>query len=106
MDIKHIRGSLPSKEELDQAAELFKACADATRVGILCALLRSELCVCDIAEILGMTSSAISHQLRSLKQLRIVKTRREGRSIYYSLADEHVAQIFQTAFAHIREGDI
>ena len=105
MDTKHIRAALPSKEEISDVAELFKACADTTRVGILCALLCSELCVCDIAETLAMTSSAISHQLRILKQLRIVKTRRDGRSIYYSLADEHVAQIFQTAFAHVREGD-
>lgn len=101
--VRRLRAEMPSREELYEVSELFKACGDLTRAGIFCALLRSELCVCDIAEILGMTSSAISHQLRILKHMRIVKTRREGKSVYYSLADEHVVQIFQMAFAHIRE---
>lgn len=96
---------MPKNEEIYDVAEFFKSCGDATRAGIICALLNCELCVCDIAEVLSMSSSAISHQLRILKHMRIVKTRRSGKSMFYSIVDQHVAEIFSTAFTHIREED-
>ncbi len=86
-----------------KTAELFKIFADNTRLKILDCLFVSELCVCDIAEILNMTISAISHQLRILKQANLVKQRREGKSIYYSLADSHVEKIILCATEHIME---
>ncbi len=84
-------------------AELFKVFGDSTRARIICALSISELCVCDLACILNMTQSAISHQLRILKQARIVKNRRAGKSVYYSLDDEHIRQLFDIAFEHVME---
>jgi len=86
-------------------AELFKACADPTRAAIMCALMRNELCVNDIAELLYMTSSAISHQLRLLKHMYLVKSRRAGKSVFYTLADDHIEEIFQKAFEHVLEED-
>ncbi|MBQ6568773.1 MAG: helix-turn-helix transcriptional regulator [Clostridia bacterium] len=84
-------------------ADLFKVFGDSTRVKILWALDESELCVCDIAAALGMTKSAVSHQLRFLRDADLVKNRREGKSIFYSLADDHVKQIFEMAVEHIYE---
>lgn len=91
---------------ISEVAELFKACGDTTRAGIICALTDGELCVCDIANRLGMTSSAISHQLRILKHTRIVQSRREGKSILYALDDHHIKLIFDLAFAHVLEGRV
>jgi len=101
--VKAVRASMPADGPLESTAELFKVFGDPTRAKIICALNISELCVCDISELLGMTVSAISHQLRILKQARLVRSRRDGRTIYYKLDDEHVSQMFNTAFEHISE---
>ena len=95
--------TLPDDEILYDLAELFKVFSDSTRIRILYALFESELCVCDIAEVLSMTQSAISHQLRVLKQARLVRNRREGKQIYYSLADDHVRTIIGQGMDHITE---
>ena len=94
---------LPVEEELYDLAELFKVFGDTTRIRILYALLENELCVCDIAELLGMNQSAISHQLRILKQSRLVKFRRDGKSVFYSLADGHVHTMIAQGMEHISE---
>ena len=101
--VNHAKVSLPNRDEIDRAAEIFKLCSDSTRVGILCALCSHSLCVCEIASVLGMSSSAISHQLRLLKVGRLVKSRKQGRVVYYSLDDSHIGQIFAMAFAHVME---
>ena len=95
---------MPDTEQLDDLADLFKVFGDTTRIKILYALFKSELCVCDIAEILGMTQSAISHQLKSLKQAKLVKNRRDGKQVLYSLDDMHVASIINMGLEHIKEG--
>jgi ArsR family transcriptional regulator len=97
------RESMPQEETLYDLAELFKVFGDTTRIKILCALFVSEMCVCDIAALLGMNQSAISHQLRVLKQARLVKYRKDGKVVYYSLDDEHVKQIFDYGLVHINE---
>jgi ArsR family transcriptional regulator len=84
-------------------AELFKIFGDSTRIRIMSALFKTEMCVCDIAELMKMTQSAISHQLRILRQSKLVKTRKEGKTVFYSLADEHVMQIFDQGLSHISE---
>lgn len=99
----NVKKNMPEEQKLYDLAELFKALGDNTRVKILYALLNSEMCVCDIAALLGMTQSAISHQLRVLKQSRLVKYRREGKIVYYSLDDEHVKHIFDQGLIHISE---
>ena len=95
--------SVPEKEILDQIAELFKGFADPTRVHILSLLARSELCVTDIAEAVELSQSAISHQLRMLKQMHLIKYRREGKNILYSLADDHVKTILEMGLEHVLE---
>ena len=101
--VEKVRVKLPPEEPVYDVAELFKIFGDSTRARIICALEISEMCVCDIAALLNMTSSAISHQLRVLKQSSIVKSRREGKVVYYSLSDEHISRIFNLAFDHITE---
>jgi DNA-binding transcriptional ArsR family regulator len=101
--IAKVRALMPDDEILLNLADMFKVFSDSTRVKILCALQESEMCVCDIAALLGMTKSAISHQLRSLRQTRLVKYRRDGKVIYYSLDDEHVGSIFAQGLAHVSE---
>ena len=101
--VEKVKAKLPPEEPVYDVAELFKIFGDSTRARIICALEISEMCVCDIAALLNMTSSAISHQLRVLKQASIVKNRREGKVVYYSLADEHISKIFNLAFDHISE---
>ena len=100
---ERVENSLPDEESLYDLAELFKVFGDTTRIRILYVLFESEMCVCDIAEILNMTQSAISHQLRVLKQARLVKNRREGKQIYYFLADDHVRTIIGQGMDHIEE---
>jgi ArsR family transcriptional regulator len=95
---------MPAEELTGDAADFFKAFADKTRLRILCALSLHELCVCDIAELLGMTQSAISHQLRFLKQGRLVKNRKDGKTVYYSLNDNHISSILAQGLEHIQEG--
>lgn len=101
--IERVRGGMPDDEILYDLAELYKVFGDSTRIKILYALFSEELCVCDIAELLGMTSSAISHQLRVLKQASLVRYRRDGKTIYYSLADGHVRSIIGQGIEHIEE---
>ena len=95
--------SVSEKEILEQIAELFKGFADPTRVHILSLLARSELCVTDIAEAVELSQSAISHQLRMLKQMHLIKYRREGKNILYSLADDHVKTILEMGLEHVLE---
>ena len=102
-DFFSMSDQVPTEEELYDLAELFKVFGDSTRIKILYALFESELCVCDIAQLLGMTQSAISHQLRVLKQNHLVKYRRDGKTIFYSLADEHVRSIINQGMEHVEE---
>lgn len=101
--LKKVEKIMPDETELYDLAELFKVFGDSTRIRILFVLLEAEVCVCDLAMILNMTQSAISHQLRILKQSKLVKSRREGKSIFYSLADEHVKMIIAMGREHIEE---
>ncbi|MDR2589209.1 MAG: metalloregulator ArsR/SmtB family transcription factor [Spirochaetales bacterium] len=98
-----VRKKMPKEETLLELADLFKVFSDSTRVKILCALQHSDMCVCDIAALLGMTKSAISHQLRTLRQTRLVKNRRDGKVVYYSLDDEHVSNVFAQGLLHVSE---
>ena len=101
--VDQVRALLPPDEELYDLAELFKIFGDSTRIKILYALLEGELCVCDIAKLMEVTQSAVSHQLRVLKSSKLVKFRREGKTVYYSLADEHVVRILSQGMEHIEE---
>ena len=101
--IKSVNKMMPEEETLYDLAELFKVFGDSTRIKILYVLFEAEMCVCDIAQILNMTQSAISHQLRVLKQSRLVKFRRSGKTVFYSLADEHVRTIINQGMNHICE---
>ena len=101
--VDQVRQVLPPDEVLSDLADLFKIFGDSTRIKILYALLRSELCVCDIADLLGLTQSAISHQLRALKNARLVSSRREGKTVFYALADDHVKTIIDQGLEHILE---
>lgn len=101
--IKTVMENMPEEEILYDLAELFKIFGDSTRIKILYALLESEMCVCDIAQLLNLTQSAISHQLRSLKQAKLVKYRREGKTVFYSLSDSHVRTIIDQGMEHISE---
>lgn len=94
---------LPEEEVLYDLGDFFKILGDSTRIKILNALFQSEMCVCDIAALLGMTQSAISHQLRVLKQGRLVKHRKEGKVVYYSLDDDHIKHIVDQGLTHISE---
>ncbi len=101
--VQQVKDKMPEEETLYDLAELFKVFGDSTRIKILWALDEAEMCVCDIAALLNMTQSAISHQLRVLKQAKLVKNRREGKVVYYSLDDDHVKQIFKQGLTHINE---
>lgn len=101
--IQKVKEKMPAQELLHELADFYKVFGDATRVKILCVLLQSEMCVCDLAELLEMTQSAISHQLRVLKQMKLVKNRREGKTVYYSLADGHIQAIISQGMEHIQE---
>jgi ArsR family transcriptional regulator len=101
--VKKVRKNMPKDEEFYDLADLYKMFADSTRVRILWALSRQQMCVCDIAVLLDMTKSAISHQLKSLRLANLVKYEKQGKVVYYSLADSHVEDIFKKGFEHIRE---
>ena len=101
--LKLVREKLPSEASLMDLAELFKVFGDSTRIRILFVLFEAEVCVCDLAEALSMTQSAISHQLSILKRNKLVKSRREGKSMFYSLADDHVRTIVSQGMEHIEE---
>ena len=102
--VAKVKAAMPDEDLLLDVAELFKVFGDSTRTRILSALFESELCVCDIASLLNMTKSAVSHQLRILRQTKIVKNRKQGKEVYYSLDDEHISRIYKMALEHLREG--
>ena len=101
--VERVRAAMPVGEDFYSLAHLYKMFADHTRVRILWALSREELCVCDLAALLGMTKSAISHQLRSLRLANLVKYEKQGKIVYYTLADSHVRDIFEKGFEHVHE---
>ena len=101
--VERVRREMPSEDTLYDLTELFRIFGDSTRVRILYVLFEAEMCVCDIAALLGMTQSAISHQLRALKTVRLVKARREGKTVFYSLADDHVKTIINQGLEHVAE---
>lgn len=101
--IDRVLEKMPEDEILYDLADLFKIFGDTTRIKILYVLFESEMCVCDIAQLLGMTQSAISHQLRALKQSKLVKYRRDGKTVFYSLADTHVRMILDQGMEHVAE---
>ena len=98
-----VREKLPAENDMQDLAELFKIFGDTTRIRILFVLFESEMCVCDMAETLNMTQSAISHQLRLLKSNGLIRARRQGKSVFYSLADDHVSTIMKQGWEHIME---
>lgn len=102
-NVKKTINELPDDELIADLSDMFKIFGDQTRVKILMALESGELCVCDIAAVMDMSQSAISHQLRVLKQSNIVKTRRQGKVVYYSISDDHVKEIFDIAIVHVQE---
>lgn len=101
--LEKVKAVMPAEETLYDLAELFKVFGDTTRTKILCALFESEMCVCDIAALFHMSHSAISHQLRVLKSAKLVRTRKAGKVVYYSLDDDHIKHIFDQGLAHITE---
>lgn len=101
--IEKVNADMPEEDILYDLAELYKVFGDSTRIKILYVLFESEVCVCDIASVLNMSASAISHQLRVLKQARLIKYRRDGKTVFYSLADEHVKTILAQGMEHISE---
>lgn len=101
--IQQAMASMPEDTELAELAELFKTFGDSTRIRILYILSQTELCVCDIASALGLTQPAVSYQLKALKQARLVRNRREGKTVYYALDDSHVATIIGMAKEHLEE---
>ena len=94
---------LPPEEALYDLAELFKVFGDSTRIKLLYALLESEMCVCDLAQLLGLTQSAVSHQLRVLKTSKLVRNRREGKTVFYALDDDHVRRMLEMGMEHLSE---
>ncbi|MFQ7000197.1 MAG: ArsR/SmtB family transcription factor [Clostridium sp.] len=101
--VEKVKKTLPKDEILYDLAEFFKVFGDSTRIKIICALFESEMCVCDLAALLNVSQSAISHQLKTLKSARLVKYRRDGKVIYYSLDDEHVKHVFDEGLRHVTE---
>ena len=101
--VDRVRREMPDEDTLYELTELFRIFGDSTRVRILYVQFEAEMCVCDIAQLLGMTQSAISHQLRALKNARLVKSRREGKVVFYSLSDDHVKAIINQGMSHVTE---
>ena len=99
-----VQANMPDDETLTKLADLYKVFGDGTRIRILYVLFESEVCVCDIARLVGMTQSAVSHQLRILKQASLIKSRRDGKTIFYSLADDHVTTLLRMGVEHVTEG--
>ncbi len=104
LSIEKARAAIENEGEMQAISDFFRLFSDSTRIRILLALGTGEMCVCDISEALGMTQSAISHQLRVLRSGNLVRSRRDGKSIFYSLSDDHVRTVVRTATEHIREG--
>ena len=101
--VKKVQKEMPSEDTLYDLTELFRIFGDSTRVRILYVLFEAEMCVCDSAMLLGLTQSAVSHQLRALKNARLVKSRRDGKTVFYSLADDHVKTIIDQGLEHVSE---
>lgn len=101
--VDKVKTKMPIEDELYDLSDFFKVLGDSTRIRIMWALDESEMCVCDLAVLLNMTKSAISHQLHSLRQANLVKYRKEGKVVYYSLSDDHVKEIFEKGLEHTRE---
>lgn len=101
--VEQVNAHMLSEDLLIDLADLYRVFGDSTRIRILYALFESEMCVCDIAQVLGMSISAISHQLRVLKQARLVKYRREGKTVFYALSDDHVRSIINQGLEHVEE---
>ena len=101
--VKRVTKAMPDEDQLMDLADFFKVFADSTRIKILYVLSQAEMCVCDIANLLQMGQSAISHQLRVLKQMRLIKYRRDGKTVFYSLADSHIETILAQGMEHIEE---
>lgn len=101
--IRAVKRNMPDPIALYDAADLFKLFSDSTRLGIIWALSESEMCVCDLCALLKMKQSAVSHQLKNLKQSRVVKARRDGKVIYYSLEDDHILRLLNLGMEHVRE---
>lgn len=102
--VERVKGEMPDATDLAKVNQLFKLLADNTRLNIMLALTRNEMCVCDLSAMLGMTKSAISHQLAELRQARLVKFRRDGKNVFYTLDDQHVVDIVEEALQHARHG--
>lgn len=98
-----VKTALPDDDVFVRVAEFFKVLGDATRAKMICALLESELCVCDLSNVLGMTKSAVSHQLGMLRRANLVKYRRDGKNVFYSLSDGHVRGMIESGLEHIHE---
>ncbi len=101
--INKVKLEEPKAREIEMLSNMFKLFADNTRLRIICSILNTELCVCDLCEVLGLNQSTVSHQLQILRSAKLVKYRREGKQIYYRLQDEHIEQIISTSLAHILE---
>ncbi len=101
--VAEVKANMPQEDKLYDLADFFKVFADSTRIKILYVLLMHEMCVCDLANTLGISQSAISHQLRTLKQMDLVRSRREGKTVFYSLADNHIKDILSQGLEHIEE---
>ena len=101
--VKAVKQQMPSDVALYDLAELYKIFGDSTRIKILYILLESEMCVCDISTLIGVSQSAVSHQLRQLKQANLIKPRRDGKTVFYSLADDHVATLLKQGMEHVCE---
>ena len=101
--VAYVQNRIPPNVQLNQLADLFKLFGDGTRIGILWALSESEMCVCDLCALLKMKQPAVSHQLKNLKQSRVVKARRDGKIVYYSLDDEHIRRLLNLGMEHIQE---
>ncbi len=104
--VKHAKEKLPDEEVMSDLSDFFKNFGDYTRIKIVSALIAGELCVADLADVLEMSASAVSHQLRVLRQSKIVKTRRDGKQIYYTIDDNHVGILYSVGLDHIREGRV
>ncbi len=101
--VEATRKSMPNEELLLDMADFYKALSDSTRIKIIASLAQNELCVCDISVLLNMTKSAISHQLQNLKEMNLIKSRKQGKEVFYSLADKHVQEVFNISMEHVLE---
>ncbi|UTC76335.1 helix-turn-helix transcriptional regulator [Treponema sp. OMZ 792] len=102
--VSHARAKMPDEQTMSDLSDFFKNFGDSTRIKIVSALISGELCVADLAEVLEMSASAVSHQLRILRQAKIVKSRRNGKQVYYTIDDNHVGILYSVGLEHIREG--